>query len=228
MQKVKTKQFEGPLDLLLSLIEKEKLDICKISLAHITNSYLEEIQKIDATNENLVDFLIVASKLLYLKSQAVLPTLAPEEEEEIRDLEEQLREYKKYKELSGKFAEIIDQNQRSFEPGVRNSDMNLFLPPLGVDLECLMNIFQEAINRIPKRKEEKRVVGSKITLEEKLKHLHQLITKNKKFSFSFAIKEAKTRGEIVVTFLALLEMIRRKTVKVSQSKNFGDLMVQGT
>jgi len=115
MQTVITKQFEGPLDLLLNLIEKEKLNICQISLAKITNTYLEEIQKIDASSENLADFLIVASKLLYLKSRAILPVLSPEEEEEIEDLEAQLKEYKKFKELSNQFSEILGKNQRSFE-----------------------------------------------------------------------------------------------------------------
>lgn len=225
---VKEKTFEGPLDLLLNLIEKEKLDICQISLAKITNDYLAEIQKIDTSNENLADFLIVASKLLYLKSRAILPVLSTEEEEEIEDLETQLKEYKKFKELSGQFAEILDQNQRSFEPGVRNSDVNLFLPPLGVDLNYLMNVVQEALNRIPKpEKTEEKKVEIKVTLEEKLDHLQGLIKKSKKFSFKSVIKGAKTKGEIIITFLALLEMIKRKMVSVEQNKNFADITVQG-
>ena len=228
MLAVKTKSFEGPLDLLLNLIEKEKLDICQISLAKITNDYLGEIQKIDASNENLVDFLIVASKLLYLKSRAILPVLSSEEEEEIEDLETQLKEYKKFKELSGQFAEILDLNQRSFEPGVRNSDINLFLPPLGVDLNYLMNVVQKAINRMPKlEKATEKKVEVKVTLEEKLDHLQGLIKKSKKFSFISVIKGAKTKGEVIVTFLALLEMIKRKMVSVEQNKNFADITVKG-
>ena len=244
MLAVRDKTFEGPLDLLLSLIEKEKLDICKISLAKITNSYLGEIQKIDtsspchsraggnpdisASSNKIADFLIVASKLLYLKSQAVLPLLSPEEEEEIEDLETQLKEYKKFKELSLKFAEIIDKKQRSFEPGVRNFQTDLFLPPVGVDLAYLMNVLNDVLKRMPKeeKKEEKKIEAN-VTLEEKLEQLQTLIKKNKKFSFHSIIKKSRNRGEVIVTFLALLEMIKRKAVKVSQSKNFGDLTVQG-
>lgn len=227
MLAVKTKSFEGPLDLLLNLIEKEKLDICQISLAKITNNYLDEIQKINTSNENLADFLIVASKLLYLKSRAILPVLSPEEEDEIEDLEAQLKEYKKFKELSNQLSEILDKNQRSFEPGVRNSDMNLFLPPTNVDMNCLMEILQEALAKVPEEKKEERKVEIKVTLEEKLDHLQGLIKKNKKFSFKSIIKGAKTKGEVIVTFLALLEMIKRKMVQVEQSKNFADITVQG-
>ena len=228
MLAVKDKTFEGPLDLLLNLIEKEKLDICQISLAKITNDYLSEIQKIDASNENLADFLIVASKLLYLKSRAILPVLSTEEEEEIEDLETQLKEYKKFKELSGQFSDILDKNQRSFEPGVRNSNINLFLPPLGVDLNYLMNVLQEALNRMPKlEKAEEKRVETKVTLEETLDRLQGLIKKSKKFSFKSVVKDAKTKGEIIVTFLALLEMIKRKMVSVEQNKNFADITVQG-
>jgi len=227
MLDVKTKSFEGPLDLLLNLIEKEKLDICQISLAKITNDYLGEIQKIDASNENLADFLIVASKLLYLKSRAILPVLSTEEEEEIEDLEAQLKEYKKFKALSNQFSEILDKNQRSFEPGARNSDMNLFLPPTNVDMNCLMGILQNALDRIPKEKKAERKVELKVTLEEKLDHLHGLIKKSKKFSFRSVIKDAKTKGEVIITFLALLEMIKRKMVSVEQNKNFADITVKG-
>lgn len=228
MLAVKEKKYEGPLDLLLELIEKEKLDISKIALAKITNDYLEKIQKIDASNESLSDFLIVASKLLYLKSRAVLPVLSTEEEEEIEDLEEQLREYKKFKELSNQFSEIINENKRSFEPGVRNSDMNLFLPPLGIDLNYLMNVLQEALSKVPKtEKTEEKRVETKVTLEEKLHHLEGIIRKDKKFSFASVIKGAKTKGEVIVTFLALLEMIKRKMVSVEQNKNFADITIRG-
>lgn len=225
---IKEKTFGGPLDLLLNLIEKEKLNICKISLAKITNSYLDEIQKMSVTNENLADFLIVASKLLYLKSRALLPVLTPEEEEEIEDLEAQLKEYKKFKAASQKFAEIINQNQRSFEPGARNYNPDLFLPPVGIDMNYLMNILTDVLKRIPKEKKEEKKVEVKVSLEEKLADLKTLISKNKKFSFHKLIKSAKTKGEVIVTFLALLEMIKRKMVKVSQNKNFADLTVQGT
>jgi len=228
MLAVKEKTFEGPLDLLLNLIEKEKLDISKISLAKITNDYLDKIQKIDASNKNLADFLVVASKLLYLKSRALLPILSPEEEEEIEDLESQLKEYKKFKELSGQFAEIIDKNQRSFEPGTRNSDFNIFLPPLNVDLNYLMNVLQEALSKVPKvEKVQDKKVEMKVTLEEKLDHLQDIIKKDKKFSFKSVVEKAKSRGEVIITFLALLEMIKRKMVKVEQNKNFADITVEG-
>lgn len=228
MLAVKEKTYEGPLDLLLDLIEKEKLDISKISLAKITNDYLAKIQKIDASNKNLADFLVIASKLLYLKSRAILPVLAPEEEEEIEDLESQLKEYKKFKELSGQFSEIIDKDQRSFEPGIRNADFSLFLPPQNIDMDFLMKMLQEALNKMPKEKEKKeKRVEVKVTLEEKIDHLHTIIKKSKKFSFKSVIKEAKTKGEVIVTFLALLEMIKRKVVRVEQNKTFGDITVEG-
>jgi len=224
----KEKTYEGPLDLLLNLIEKERLDISKISLAKITNDYLGRIKTIETSSENMAEFLVVASKLLYLKSRAVLPVLSEEEEEEIEGLESQLKEYKKFKEMSGKFGEIIDKNQRSFEPGLKNADFNVFLPPKNVDMGFLMKLVQDALDKMPKKekKQEKRV-EAKVTLEEKMEHLNTIIRTKKKFSFASVIKGSKTRGEIIVTFLALLEMLKRKMVKVEQAKNFADITVRG-
>jgi len=226
MQKVKQEKFEGPLDLLLNLIEKEKLDICKISLAKITDSYLKEIQKIDDSSENMADFLIVASKLLYLKSKALLPEEGSEEEE-IEDLEERLKEYKKFKEASKYFQNVLNENKRSFEAKILTQNVTLFTPPKDVDMNMLMSMFQEALQRVPETKTVEKKTEKKVTLEEKVEHIKKLISKKKEISFNSVIGKSQTRGEVIVTFLAILELIKGKEIKVKQKKNFADLMIVG-
>ncbi len=115
--KVKLEQFEGPLDLLLELIEKEKLDITNLSLTKVADEYLSYIEdRENITLDSLASFLSVASRLILIKSRALLPLLkfSEEEEEEIKDLEYQLAEYKKFKDLSKKIGNIAGSSRTSF------------------------------------------------------------------------------------------------------------------
>ncbi len=96
------------LDLLLSLIENQKLDINQLSISTVTDQYLAIIAELDQSSEEIADFLVIASKLLYIKSKALLPTIPSEEEDEIEDLEKQLVEYKKYKEAAEEFDKILE------------------------------------------------------------------------------------------------------------------------
>ena len=117
MYNIKIEQFEGPLDLLLQLTEQEKLDITRVSLAQIADQYLQYISQAEnITLQNLADFLSVASKLILIKSKALLPLLefSPEEEEEIKDLEHQLAEYKKFKEAAGGLNLLLQNPLRFF------------------------------------------------------------------------------------------------------------------
>jgi segregation and condensation protein A len=117
MYNIKIEQFEGPMDLLLELISKEKLDITGISLAQIADQYLKYLEeKKDINIVNLADFLTVAAKLILLKSKALLPllNLSEEDEEEIFDLERQLEEYKKFKLIAPEIEKIYNNNNQSF------------------------------------------------------------------------------------------------------------------
>lgn len=226
MYEVKVDKFEGPLDLLLELIEKEKLDITEISLSKITDTYLNEVSKLDPKDFNVAEFLVVAARLIYLKSKAILPTLETEEEEqELEDLKTKLEIYKKYKEAANQFGDILEKNQRSFPAKKPQLILTKFTPPKGVDMNELWKVFQNLLIDMPEEltREEVELPSEKITVEEKLAHLESVFSKKKKHSFAQIMKGSRSKLEAIVTFLAVLEMVKCKRLSVVQSNNFKDI-----
>lgn len=226
MYKVKVEKFEGPLDLLLELIENEKLDITEISLAKITDVYLNEVSHLDPRSFDVAEFMVVAARLLYLKSKALLPSLeTAEEEAEIEDLKSKLEIYKKYKEAAKEFGNILSKNQRSYPSQKPHLNVATFTPPKGVDLSGLWKTFQKLITDMPEelKREEVELPAEKITVEEKLADLQVVFKKKKVHKFSHIIKTAKTKLEAIVTFLAVLEMVKCQQIKVVQDSNFKDI-----
>jgi segregation and condensation protein A len=225
MLQVETEKFSGPLDLLLQLIEKEKLDICQISLAHITDSYLSEIAKMEKAGDEMAEFLIIAAKLLYIKSKQLLPDLkTAEEEAEIADLESRLAEYQRYKEAAGKLSEILAEGNRSYTRKAKNEKIITFLPPEKLSKDKLFAIFEEVLKKLPEEPQEV-IQTTKITLEEKREHILKSIRQKKKISFRELLAGSKNKMEVIVSFLAILEMIKQKEIKVDQTKNFADFVV---
>ncbi len=227
---IKDEQFEGPLDLLLSLIEKEQLDITHISLAKITESYLTRIAEIQGDSSEIADFLVIAAKLLYIKSRNLIPTLATEEEEaEIEDLEEKLREYQKYKNAAKHLEGVLAGGERSYSRRCKNDVAISFLPPESLGDQGLYAIFQEVLNRVPTDIPNSVEVTHepKVTLEQRRDHVMSHIRKHGKISFRTALAAAKTKTEVIVTFLAILEMVKQKEVRVEQDNNFADFMIIG-
>jgi segregation and condensation protein A len=228
MYKVKNDSFEGPLDLLLSLIEKEKLDICQISLAKVTSSYLETITEINSDANEMAEFLVIAAKLLYLKSKQLIPSAeTAEEEAEIEDLEEKLKEYQKYKAAAKHLEDIIESGARSFAKRSKSEAQIEFTPPKDINGELLFAIFNEVLIRTKEDQNEIVEIKSepKVTIDDKKIYLKHILKGNKKISFREALKSAKTKVEVIVTFLAVLEMIKHKEIKVSQNDNFTDFEI---
>lgn len=226
MYKVEVEKFEGPLDLLLELIEDEKLDITEISLGKITDKYLSEVGRLDPKSFDVAEFMVVAARLLYLKSKALLPSLeTAEEEAEIEDLKTKLEIYKRYKEAAKEFGSILSKHQRSFSGRKAKVNLNSFTPPKGVDLTGLMKVFQKLVTDMPEelKREEVEIPSEKVTVEEKLVHLESVFAKKKVHKFSHIIKTAKTKVEAIVTFLAVLEMVKLKQVEVRQDSNFKEI-----
>lgn len=226
MYEVKVEKFEGPLDLLLGLIEDEKLDITEVSLSTITDKYLNEVSRLDPATHDVAEFMIVAARLIYLKSKALLPTLETEEEEaEIEELKAKLEIYKKYKEAAKEFSNILDKNQRSFSGKKPQLVISSFTPPKGVDLSDLWKVFNKLITDMPEelRREEIELPSEKITVEEKLAHLEEIFAKKKIHKFSHILKGSRSKLEAIVTFLAILELVKCKQLRVSQSGNFKDI-----
>ncbi|MDD3678665.1 MAG: segregation/condensation protein A [Patescibacteria group bacterium] len=229
MLKIKVEKFEGPLDLLLELIEKEKLDITEISLSKITDQYLTRVSALDPKVYDVTEFMLIAARLIYLKSKVLLPTLeTQEEEEELEDLKERLEIYKKYKDAAKEFGSILERNQRSFPAKKPQINLARFVPPKGVELTDLWSTFQKLLTDMPEEiaREEVEIPSEKITVEERLAHLHQIFKSKKRQSFKKILSNSNSKIEAIITFLAVLEMVKCKKIKVSQGKNFDDINLE--
>lgn len=224
---IKIEQFEGPLDLLLQLTEQEKLDITRVSLAQIADQYLEYISKdSNITLEHLADFLSVASRLILIKSKALLPMLefTEEEEEEIKDLEHQLAEYKKFKEAAKRLAQTYDAPERSFSREGFSGLGVMFYPPEKIEGSDLAKTFSRILGEIPVlEKLEEEMIREVLTLEEKIQHLQEHLREKVQTSFSEIVANAIDKVEVVVSFLAMLELVKQKIIHVEQEGLFSEI-----
>ncbi len=230
MLQTKVKQFEGPLDLLLSLIEQRQLDITTIALAEVTEQflqYLKHLEKIDPTV--LADYLAIAAKLLVIKSKAILPTLElePEEEDAGFDLEAKLILYKQFKEAA-KYLKKLDNKRRqgflrsiTFEQRVNfYPDPNISTKELYAAILTVLKGLKE-LDNLPKAK-----LKEAISIQEKIDHLRNFLSTKIETKLSDLIATAKNRGEIIVTFLALLELIKQKIFVADQEALFADVVIK--
>jgi len=224
---IKIEQFEGPLDLLLQLTEQEKLDITRVSLAKIADQYLEYITGAqDITLEHLADFLAIAARLILIKSKALLPMLefTEEEEAEIKDLEYQLAEYKKFKEAAKNLAILFNCPKVSFSREGFLGQRVVFFPPKNIVVSDLAKTFSRILGEIPiLEKLEEEMVKEVLTLEERIIHLQDTLREKVQTSFSDLVFNAKDKVEIVVSFLAMLELVKQKLIHVEQGELFSEI-----
>lgn len=217
---IKTEKFEGPLDLLLELIEKEKMNITEFSLAHVTDQYLEYVKNSETIHlENLADFLVVASKLILIKSRALLPLLefSEEEEEEIKDLAQQLAEFKKFKEASLKLGQIAEQKKIAYSREIFSGVKSVFYPPENFNVYDFKKHFQSILENIPVvEKLEQEYVAEVVTLEQKIDDLQNFLRGKIETSFAELAAGAENKVDVIVSFLAILEMVKQRIVDVEQ------------
>lgn len=223
-------QFEGPLELLLQLTEDQKLDITRLSLAKVTDQYLEYISKRENISlENLSQFLSVAAKLILIKSKALLPLLefTEEEEEDIKDLELQLAEYKKFKEIAEELEKIMHQGRNAYSRESFLGVREIFYPPENIDLDQLEKAFEKFLTAsIPEETLEEELVGEILTLEEKIGTLQDALKKRANMSFSQFVANASDKVEIVVSFLAMLELVKQQIIHVEQEELFAEIQLK--
>lgn len=213
--------------LLLTLIEREKLDITRLSLAKIADQYLEYLTREEHISlDNLARFLSIAARLILIKSKALLPILAftDEEEEEIGDLEEELRRYKQFKEAAVRLGMLISEKHVLVTRESSFESVPVFLPPKNLGKEDLANYFRSVIGNLPSMEilEEKRVAEI-VTLEEKITLLQESIRERVQKSFSEIVSVAKDRVHVIVSFLALLELVKQRIVHAEQGELFGEI-----
>ncbi|MDD5342213.1 MAG: segregation/condensation protein A [Patescibacteria group bacterium] len=227
MYKITLEQFEGPLDLLLKLIEEEKLDITTVSLAKVTDQYLAHLETLENIKaEELADFLVVAAKLLLIKSKTLLPILQPEEDE--IDLEQQLKIYKEYLEASKGLLRLIRKKRFTYTREVSRAFLEpIFTPPAGLEIEDLRKMMLGIINRLePLISLPEAVIERTISIQEKIAQIKDFIASQAQTDFRSLLNQAKTRTDIIVTFLALLELIKQETIVVVQKSTFEEITIK--
>jgi segregation and condensation protein A len=229
--KVKLEIFEGPLDLLLFLVKRDEVDIYDISLERITQQYLAFMEAFKMLDLEVAgEFLVMASNLLYLKSRSLLPVdqQPPEEEADEDDprweLIRQLVEYKKFKEAAASLGErealqnsIFGRMAESAEPPVER--------PLGeVSIFDLINAFNNVLKRIAAKSEDLReIFEENFTVSDKIDLIMKMTGAGVPLKFAELFAGAASRSEIVVTFLALLELVRLKQLRCTQEGPFGEI-----
>ena len=229
---VKVENFEGPMDLLLFFIQRDKLNIYDIPIAHITKEFLDYMKLMDMMNIDLGgEFVYMASLLMKIKAKMLLP-VSDEDVEQIEDprtpLVQRLLEYQQYKKVGEQLQEIYSDHAVHFPIGQEmtydtNTEENVN-PVKNVTLFTLSSIFQELINRLPDVNPYE-LHEDPIHLDEQIAFLIGEINSTKRLSFSILIPILKTRLRIVVTFMAILEMLRTNQISIEQNEPFGELIL---
>ncbi|MEI6528245.1 MAG: ScpA family protein [bacterium] len=226
---IKTENFEGPLDLLLSLVEKRKLFINEISLAKVADDYIAYLQgKESFPIADSADFLVIASTLILIKSRSLLPSLnlTSEEQADIVDLETRLKIYQRIKELSN-HIKIRFGKDIIFAAEPRKA-VPVFSPDQTMTKENLLSAILNAIKALPKKEFiPKAVVKKVISLEEMIGNLTERIKRSVKMSFKDFSKFGKEeKVNVIISFLAMLELVKQGIVNVKQENQFSDIEIE--
>lgn len=217
--------------LLLQLIEKEELDITEISLSKIAEEYIEYIKNsVDIKAGDLADFLVVAARLLLIKTKALLPYLHPEEEEEIKEFEDQLRMYKEFLEAMKKIEAMIGNKKFMFEREwnrqVVLANLKIFFEPKNLTASDLSIVFNDLLNRLqPTEKLEEGKLERKINIEEKIVAIQRMLLNRIRVGFNKILAGAKSKTEVIVSFLALLELIKQRQIFAAQNELFEEIEI---
>lgn len=230
----KLDSFEGPLDLLLHLISKNKVSIYDIPIVEITAQYLEAIEGIEeAQLENTSEFLVMAAQLLYIKSKMLLPKAEDEEEEDPRDdLAQRLLEYQRYKEASTELRKTEFASKYMFFKDEENIKFPIPEYDKKHSVEELIDAFGSILQRkIRLAKPEKRafsgIVGrEKVSVNDMSERTLNKIKKHKKITFMSAFEDAKSKPELVATFLGILEMISKNIIVAEYNEDTKDFILK--
>ncbi|MCI8496219.1 MAG: segregation/condensation protein A [Lachnospiraceae bacterium] len=240
--KVKLQVFEGPLDLLLHLLEKNKVNIYDIPIAEITNQYLEYISEMKRQDLNIVsEFLVMAATLLDIKSRMLLPKEEQEEEEEDprAELVQKLLEYKMYKCMSYELKDLqVDAQKVLYKVPTIPDEVRKYEEPVnleelmsGITLTKLKSIFKSVMKKRedkidPIRSQFGKIEKEEVSLEERMDYLEQYALAHKHFSFRGILEAQSTKMEVIVTFLSILELMKTGKIHISQEHIFDDIFIE--
>jgi segregation and condensation protein A len=238
---VKLQVFEGPLDLLLHLLEKNKVNIYDIPIVEITNQYMEYIAEMKRQDLNVVsEFLVMAATLIDIKSRMLLPATEDEEEEDPRaELVQQLLEYKMYKCMAYELrdrqmdAERVLFKEPTIPPEVAEYEEPVNMEELVSDVtlarlnEIFKSIMKKQVDKIdPIRSKFGKIEKEEVSLSEKMAYLENYCLTHSRFSFRSLLEAQAGKMEIIVTFLAILELMKTGKIFISQEHTFDDILIQ--
>ncbi|CAN5221493.1 segregation/condensation protein A [soil metagenome] len=234
--RVKLEIFEGPLDLLLYLIKRDEVDIYDISVERITKQYLEYMGTFKMLNIDLAsEFIVMAANLMYIKSRMLLPKAVqpPDEEAEEDDprweLIRQLIEYKKFKDAAGYLQLRAMEQERVYAATPELPDA----PPENAEPSALPNVgifdliraFQKVLNRFEKKADLGEIYDDRFTVGDKIEFLLEMVAPGGQVQFSALFEEATTRDEVIVTFVALLELMKIRQFRIEQESMLGEILL---
>ncbi len=228
---IETPIYEGPLDLLLQLIERAELDITKLSLAQVTDQFLEYLHHLtDLEADEVSAFLVIAAKLVQIKSEALLPRppeREPGEEDPGEALARQLIIYKRFREIAGILAQREESGLRTYLRVAPPPKLEGSIDLTGITIDDIAAAAQEIFSNLNRAEALEGVVPpAHVTIREKITLITDYLRHRKYISFRALINHGSSRLEVVVTFLAMLELIKRHLVRVSQEGLFGDISLE--
>lgn len=221
--------FEGPLDLLLQLIEREELDITEVSLLHLTEQYMEQLRSRERIPlQALADFVVMGARLLLLKSRALLPreTLedqGTEEEADPASLLAALEEYRRFKRAADHLHSLEAQQRTGYSRAAAPPDVPM---PHGLDdltLTSLADVFRDVLERLPEPDAPPVIERQHVRLRDRMTLLVERMDRSRRVPFRALIESAQTRLEVVVDFLAVLELIKARFLDARQAGSFGEI-----
>jgi len=227
---IKTEVFEGPLDLLLTLVEKRKLFINDISLAKVTDEYIEFINKLpEYSVGDRAQFIVIASTLLLVKAKSLLPTLqlTDDEQGDIQDLQARLRELELMRRLGGLVKDQFG-SRFVFPRGERSDRITVFAPSKDTTLQNLTDAIHRVLNSLPKKVEPPKVhIRKVVSLEEMISRLTDRIASAVRMSFKdFSGAGKAEKVDVIVSFLAMLELVKQGTINAHQEGLFDEIHME--
>ena len=228
--------FEGPLDLLLALIERNELEISAVSLVAVTDQYLRTVDALEEVDPGaLADFLLVASRLVFIKSRSLLPQPRQEADEEDEEdhadaLVRQLLDYRRFKDAAASLRQREESGLRAFVRTAPTPELERRLELGDLTLDHLHRALRKVLDRLPKESPLPRVKTYAITVAEQIDYVRARVkghvsARGGGLRFTELLDAASTRLEVIVTFLALLELIKQQEIRVRQESTFGEIVL---
>ncbi len=226
MRDIKDTAFSGPLDLLLQLIEREELDISQVSLASVTDQYIASLQAMEELPvDELADFLVIAAKLLLIKSRLLVPGEVAEDESGL-ELERQLKMYQAFVEAAKNMAKMFNRHRVLYPREGYAALEPIFNPPEHLKVDDLRGIFADVLKELePITRLPQTVIVRTINIRQKIEQITERLLAEKTMSFHELLQKSNNKTDIIITFLAVLEMVKLRTAAVVQETLYADVNI---